>query len=176
MNRVPQFQGVRPVRLRITRAKCDALGKPARLSISAVVNRLNNGELSIRSARQALASTSASPNVWLAARKTPVQSAHGNIHGSGHVGRRQLPLHAALREAILNALMQGAQGRRVRERCGPQSARRKSEQRTNLIREDGQRQRRRGGQVGTGSKRSATKTISAKQQSTSPVDNKGSTG
>jgi len=39
-------------------------------------------------------------------RENPVQSAHGNVHGLGHIGRRQLRLRAALRETILNTLMQ----------------------------------------------------------------------
>jgi hypothetical protein len=38
--------------------------------------------------------------------KNPVKSALGNVHRSGDIGRRQLPLGAALPKAILNALTQ----------------------------------------------------------------------
>ena len=65
-----RWRGVRPVRARMTRAKCDALRKPARLPISAVVTRLNNEEVSMRNATCAFASINFSPKVSPAAAYT----------------------------------------------------------------------------------------------------------
>ena len=53
-----------------------SLGKPARLPISAVVNRLNDGEASMRNAMGVLAPMSASPNVSFGRGKNPMKSAH----------------------------------------------------------------------------------------------------
>jgi len=81
-------------------------------------------------------------------RKSPVQSANGNIQGSGHVIRRELPVRAALREAVQDSFPQGTHGWSVHERCSSHSARGKRKQGADLVRKNIQGQGRRGYQIG----------------------------